>query len=235
MSGPKIYFSGMSHSSDSEDETPPELEPECVKCRRSRIVGEKSTMTEDVEAVVETQPEMITDYRDKRLPCLCVNEWCKDNSPLGYANLLRTHWYCDWRSVLPENSEKAQQCFKLYPKFTKKFYEIHSRVAKEPWPVRIPRTGFSVFRDLLNRDCRTRKIPMVEPSLIEKLWQIAPDEYQERLDRIAFGVQMNYESRTTEEDIFNYRDQFSSEIKRGHTASIMWKYLLEYVNIENVI
>ena len=97
------------------------------------------------------ESRMVTDHRDHRIPCTCIQYSCPEISPVAYVNVLRhtefggSSWF---RIKDPEYTEGLRR---KYPRFTNEVYNFKAMIQDWEYFSHIPKTGEPAFIKLLQK------------------------------------------------------------------------------------
>lgn len=178
------------------------------------------TQTPSCTSMECLRPNYIVDYRDWRLPCLCVCPECPEDTPMAFKNLPKVHFYDKYRIVT--NPDKVADNVKRYPTIALAFYEVLQKVKKQPYRANLPLDGKDAFSIMLGNYSWRTKVPPVAESLIEKLWRLAPQEYRARIEKIVLGLKLDQFCTEALSYMANHRDDFLSESKGESVYSICY-------------
>lgn len=111
----------------------------------------------------------IHDYRDERLPCLCADEDCSEQSPLGFQHILEHPDFLgpEWMKI--KEMEDTYDLRVKYPEIHKEVYRCMKQVKTWTNYALIPGDGLEGFVHILDQTMWNTDRVFVDDTLASKL------------------------------------------------------------------
>jgi hypothetical protein len=192
--------------------------------------------SKDISTGLSFQPRAnryVTDYRDSRLPCLCTNPLCPDDTELGFSRILHHPTFLGPTWLKIKDMSETTDLLEQYPHFHGAVYTFLEEVKTLEYYSIVPNDGFKGFKEILDDLMWRMHHVKVDNLLVGGLWRFCPPLLQERIECI---VQGRRHQEMQEDVLLILKDQDSLMMKNVYgeeTVESLYSKFLSPISLES--